>query len=89
MDMSFSSEGGVERARKRRRSNNENTVKNGEKEINIQVVVRCRYFIFYLIYFTFLIKSFSNKINQIETVLNVKSLRTRQSLLKPLRAKFT
>ncbi|GBC08689.1 hypothetical protein RclHR1_08300005 [Rhizophagus clarus] len=43
MDMSFGSESGLERARKRRRSNgNENIARNGEKEINIQVVVRCR-----------------------------------------------
>lgn len=49
MDISFGSEGGLERARKRRRSN-ETIMKNGEKEkeINIQVVVRCRYFIVFL-----------------------------------------
>ncbi|CAI2182726.1 12561_t:CDS:10, partial [Funneliformis geosporum] len=41
MDISFSSEVCVERARKRRRSN-EVTIKDGEKEINIQVIVRCR-----------------------------------------------
>lgn len=47
--MSFGSESGLERARKRRRSN-ETIMKNGEKEkeINIQVVVRCRYFVFFL-----------------------------------------
>ncbi|CAG8525496.1 14441_t:CDS:10 [Funneliformis mosseae] len=39
MDISFSSEVCIERARKRRRSND---IKDGEKEINIQVIVRCR-----------------------------------------------
>ncbi|CAG8549851.1 17328_t:CDS:2, partial [Dentiscutata heterogama] len=33
---------GSERSKKRRRSNNENSAKEGEKAINIQVVVRCR-----------------------------------------------
>ncbi|KAF0426328.1 kinesin-domain-containing protein [Gigaspora margarita] len=33
---------GSERSKKRRRSNNENSTKEGEKAINIQVVVRCR-----------------------------------------------
>jgi hypothetical protein len=47
MDISFNSEG--ERARKRRRSN-ETIGKDGEKEINIQVVVRCRYVLNYFVY---------------------------------------
>ena len=58
MDVSFNSEGGIERARKRRRSNEI----TGEKEINIQVVVHCRYvliiiFVFLNIFVVNIIKS--------------------------------